>query len=147
MLSFISFNLGWWACALGASHQAAWLGPVLAPLTGMPSERADRMLSNITKGLLRYFYPEYDYARDQFSGESWLPIPKDIIKFNYLAPKLRHDTRGDGVFEVRHGIAPGNCGGAWIYLFYRAACFVTYHMKPEPELPEDFRAELRAGGS
>jgi hypothetical protein len=31
-MSFITFNLGWWACALGASHQEPWIGPALAPL-------------------------------------------------------------------------------------------------------------------
>jgi hypothetical protein len=32
MLSFFSFNIGWWACALGTSHGYPWLGPALLPL-------------------------------------------------------------------------------------------------------------------
>jgi hypothetical protein len=32
MLSFFSFNMGWWACALGTSHSLPWLGPALLPL-------------------------------------------------------------------------------------------------------------------
>jgi len=32
LLSFFSFNIGWWACALGASHGWPWLGPVVLPL-------------------------------------------------------------------------------------------------------------------
>ncbi|MGZ6479268.1 MAG: DUF2878 domain-containing protein [Bdellovibrionales bacterium] len=32
MLSWFSFNLGWWACAIGAGHGYTWLGPALMPL-------------------------------------------------------------------------------------------------------------------
>jgi len=32
LLSFASFNLGWWACALGPKYQIEWLGPVFMPL-------------------------------------------------------------------------------------------------------------------
>jgi len=32
LLSFVSFNLGWWACALGPVYGFAWLGPVLLPV-------------------------------------------------------------------------------------------------------------------
>lgn len=32
ILSFITFNLGWWLCALGASHGYPLLGPALLPL-------------------------------------------------------------------------------------------------------------------
>ena len=31
-VSFLSFNLGWWACALGANYGYPWLGPALLPL-------------------------------------------------------------------------------------------------------------------
>ncbi len=31
-LSFLSFNLGWWACALGPRYQIDWVGPVFMPL-------------------------------------------------------------------------------------------------------------------
>ncbi len=32
LMSVISFYLGWWACALGASSGYPWLGPVLLPI-------------------------------------------------------------------------------------------------------------------
>jgi len=32
LMSFLSFNIGWWACALGASHDHPWLGPAVLPL-------------------------------------------------------------------------------------------------------------------
>lgn len=32
LLSFVSFNLGWWACALGPKYGYAWAGPVTMPL-------------------------------------------------------------------------------------------------------------------
>lgn len=32
LLSFICFNLGWWACAIGASRGWPWFGPALLPL-------------------------------------------------------------------------------------------------------------------
>lgn len=32
MLSSFSFNIGWWACAMGASHGYPWFGPALLPL-------------------------------------------------------------------------------------------------------------------
>jgi len=31
-LSFLSFNLGWWACAFGAMKGYPWVGPALLPL-------------------------------------------------------------------------------------------------------------------
>jgi hypothetical protein len=31
-ISFVSFNLGWWACALGSKHGYPWLGPALLPI-------------------------------------------------------------------------------------------------------------------
>lgn len=32
LLSFFSFNIGWWACALGASHGYPWIGPASLPV-------------------------------------------------------------------------------------------------------------------
>lgn len=32
LLSFITFYLGWWACALGASYGKPWIGPALLPI-------------------------------------------------------------------------------------------------------------------
>jgi hypothetical protein len=32
ILSFATFYIGWWACALGASHGHPWIGPTLIPL-------------------------------------------------------------------------------------------------------------------
>ena len=32
ILSFVSFNLGWWVCALGPRYQMDWIGPASMPL-------------------------------------------------------------------------------------------------------------------
>src|SRR5476649_1895378 len=32
VLSFLSFNIGWWAAALGARHELPWIGPALMPV-------------------------------------------------------------------------------------------------------------------
>lgn len=32
LLSFVTFNLGWWACALGPKYGYAWAGPALMPI-------------------------------------------------------------------------------------------------------------------
>lgn len=32
LLSFVTFYLGWWACALGASYGYPWIGPLLVPI-------------------------------------------------------------------------------------------------------------------
>ncbi len=32
LMNFMSFNLGWWACALGPARGIPWLGPALMPL-------------------------------------------------------------------------------------------------------------------
>lgn len=32
LLGFITFNIGWWACALGAARGMPWLGPAVTPL-------------------------------------------------------------------------------------------------------------------
>lgn len=32
MLSFFSFNIGWWLCAIGASNGDSWIAPAILPL-------------------------------------------------------------------------------------------------------------------
>ncbi|NJL24985.1 MAG: DUF2878 domain-containing protein [Calothrix sp. SM1_5_4] len=32
LISFLSFNIGWWVCAVGASYGYPWAGPALTPL-------------------------------------------------------------------------------------------------------------------
>ena len=36
LLSFLSFNIGWWACALGPRYQMDWVGPLCMPLWLIP---------------------------------------------------------------------------------------------------------------
>jgi Protein of unknown function (DUF2878) len=32
LTGFVTFNIGWWACALGASYGHHWIGPTLLPI-------------------------------------------------------------------------------------------------------------------
>jgi hypothetical protein len=104
------------------------------------ADRAHKVVTRMTKGLLRTFYPAYDYSRDEFALNVFRPVAEEVEVVNNLAKKLRgRGSRGDGVFDFCHDIAPDDLGGAWILRFYSAACFVVVHQKPESEWPEDAR--------
>ena len=105
-------------------------GPIPVPTLSIPEIRANRFLIRLTKGLLNYFYPEYDYSKEIFKVTIAAPIPKHQIALMCLAAKCKHDHRGDGVFDFWHGIVQEGHAGVWIYRFYGAA-WMTVHHKTE----------------
>lgn len=57
------------------------LGQTLnVPTISIPTERANRFLIRLTKGLLAHFYPDYDYSLDQFIVRVPLPTREHLIK-------------------------------------------------------------------
>lgn len=100
---------------------------ITVPIISIPDERAERFLFRITKALLTHFYPDYDYSRDIFKARVFAPIQEHLSQARELAQFLVRDSRGDGVFHFWRGIEPKKRGGAWIYLFYDAACCQVLH--------------------
>ncbi len=120
---------------LGTDVIATADGPVILPFLGMPTDRADRFLIRITKGLLRYFHPAFDYRTQPFEIKFLDPTRSaDTARFQQLtSPEspLVMDERGNGVFRFWRGVsnaAPHM--GIWVYLFYENVCFVVIHGRP-----------------
>jgi hypothetical protein len=107
-------------------------GLIPAMTFSMPQARAIPFIRRLTKGLLYSFYPDYDYFPDFFTVDYRLPTPEAKRVIGGLVKNLIRIDRGEGVFSVWHGITQDTRdAGAWVYVFYEAACFICFHGKRE----------------
>lgn len=93
----------------------------------------------ITKGLLAHFYPEYDYARDEFfvlDIHSGTLVKGDTLRqlaiVKALASKAQPDHRGNEAEFKFWRQVEGN-RGIWLLVFYEAMHFVVSHQSPPPK--------------
>jgi hypothetical protein len=100
---------------------------ISVPTISIPDERAEKFLFRTTRALLTHFYPDYDFSHDIFKARVFAPIKEHLAQARELAKLLIRDSRGDGVFHFWRGIEPKKRGGAWIFLFYDAACCQVLH--------------------
>jgi hypothetical protein len=100
---------------------------VPVPTLSIPDVRADIFLHRITKALLTYFYPEYDFKNDDFRTFCVAPIPKHTTSIQALIKVCRYDSRGNGVFDFWHNITVEKNAGCWIYCFYGNAWLAVIH--------------------
>jgi hypothetical protein len=113
---------------VGLSYLRAETGRVQVPTISIPSDRANNFLVRLTKGLLWHFYPEYDYSKVGFKVMNVAPIRKHIATIAQLTTVLIPDSRGDTVFRFWRGLVSDSPDtGAWVFLFYEAACLTVYH--------------------
>jgi hypothetical protein len=95
----------------------------------MDSNRAERFVLRVAKGLLSFYYPDYDYSQDNFDLR-FIPLTSDNLdKLDPVKNLLRYDFRGDGVIQYRFGLTDTQRSGFWIIVFYGAMLFVVYHSK------------------
>jgi len=105
-------------------------GTKSVPVIAMPEERANNYLTRMTKALLRYFHPTYDYQQDNFTINLLYPHVEQHVQYcNGMMPYLVRDQRGDGVFTFWHGVTDCHKGGAWIYTFFDNVRFAVVHQK------------------
>jgi hypothetical protein len=101
-----------------------------ATVFSIPQSRAIPFIRRLTKGLLYTLHPDYDYFPDHFVVGYEKPTPKSIAVVKKLISALSCTERGRNAFRVWHGITSDTSdGGAWVYFFYDAVCFVCLHSK------------------
>ena len=95
-----------------------------------PQSRAIPFIRRLTKGLLYTLHPDYDYFPDYFSVDYERPTADTLATIKKLTSALSPLQRGEGTFQVWHGITTDTGdSGAWVYVFYEAVCFVCMHSK------------------
>jgi hypothetical protein len=113
-------------------------GIVEMPTFGIPQQRAFRYLTRITKGLLRHFYPDYDYSSDIFRTIPVPPTSRGVQRVQELVPFLIFDERGKGVFRFWRGFATDVANsGIWVYIFYDGACFIVFNSHKNLPFPDE----------
>jgi hypothetical protein len=102
----------------------------------METSRVERFALRVVKGLLSFYYPEYDYFQDAFSLRFVEPTRDNLNKLDTVKDLLRYDFRGDGVIQYRFGLTDTCRSGLWIIVFYGAVLFLVHHTKnPQPAVP------------
>jgi hypothetical protein len=92
-------------------------------------DRVQKFAIRITKGLLHYHYPDYDYRSAIFTAVH-IPARVDALaKLEQIKKVLVYDERGKGVFQYRRGLTDSKQSGFWIYLFYEAVLLIVAHQK------------------
>jgi hypothetical protein len=92
--------------------------------------RVERFVLRVVKGLLAFYYPDYDYFDDTFELRFLTSTRDNLDKLDTFKDLLRYDFRGDGVISYRFGLADTRRSGIWIILFYGAVLFLVTHEKP-----------------
>jgi len=93
-------------------------------------DRIERFIIRVVKGLLSFYYPDYDYCFDTFNPR-FIPTTRDNLnKLETFKNLLHYDFRGDGVIQYRFGLSDTRRSGMWIILFYGAVLFLVTHEKP-----------------
>jgi len=96
----------------------------------IPQSRAIPFIRRLTKGLLYTLYPDYDYFPDYFTVHYHIPSGASLPTIKKLVVSLTPIQRGDGVFQVWHGLTSDTKdSGAWLYVFYNAVYFICLHSK------------------
>ena len=93
------------------------------------ARRIERFVLRVAKGLLSFYYPDYDYSQDTFELRFIPPTRDNLDKLDTIKNCLRYDFRGDGVIQYRFGLSDTRRSGIWIVLFYGAALFLVTHTK------------------
>ena len=108
----------------------------------IPRDRVDRFLVRLTKGFIRYFYPDYDWGNSEFSVRTITPDEESIAKLLTFIGRTKYAERGEGVIRFRYGITDTGLSGVWLYIFYDVAWFLVFHQKPILESAPDADATL-----
>ncbi len=95
-----------------------------------PQERIERFMVRLTKGFLRFYYPDYDYSHSTFSVRHVPSTEQSLRALEEGLVGTRYDERGEGVIRYRHGISDTGLSGVWFYMFYDAVWFLVHHARP-----------------
>ena len=95
----------------------------------IPADRVERFVVRVTKGLLRHYFPDYDYSSATFDVRSIPPTASSLALLNDVKERLDYDFRGEGVFQFRRGLTDTKESGVWLLLFYESTLFLVAHSK------------------
>jgi hypothetical protein len=105
------------------------VGPIEATKFCVDEIRIEKFLVRCTKGLLRHYYPEYDYKAATFRVIHVPNYEQELAKLEGVKRLLRYDERGNGVFQFRHGLTDSKQSGIWLFVFYEAVIYLVAHSK------------------
>ena len=100
-------------------------GPIELSRMEPPAERISAFMTRLTKGFLRYFYPEFNYAQSKFEVNR---ITAQIFLDSSLSMLLvgtEELTRGDTVIRIQRQV--NDYSGFWYYIFYDVTHYVVHH--------------------
>jgi hypothetical protein len=106
------------------------------PAIEVPDERIEKFLVRVTKGMLRHFYPEYEYQHDDFSVRLISPInERKLRSLDKFIMATKYEERGGDVLRFRHGITDTGLSGVWLYIFYDSVWYLVFHTHKETDEP------------
>lgn len=91
----------------------------------------NRFLVRVVKGLLRHYYPSYDYRSDEFDAH---PISYDgefLSKLREYKVPFSYDKRGVDAFQCLRFVHEEEGVGMWILIFFNGSIFWVSHGHPE----------------
>jgi hypothetical protein len=99
------------------------------PAFDPPHERIERFMVRLTKGFLRFYYPDYDYIPSKFTVRHIPSTEKNLQMLEDGLIGTRYDERGDGVVRYRFAISDTGNSGLWFYMFYDAVWILVHHVR------------------
>ena len=103
------------------------VGEIEATKFSVDEARIENFVIRCTKGLLRYFYPDYNYKTAVFRVIHVPPYETELAKLEGVKNLLKYDARGNGVFQFRHGLTESKQSGIWLFVFYEAVIYLVAH--------------------
>jgi hypothetical protein len=104
-------------------------GVEILPAFDVPIERVEPFMVRLTKGLLRFHYPEYDYRDSRFDVR-FLPSTEETLQaLEQGLVGTMYEERGEGVIRYRHGITDTGLNGIWFFMFYDAVWLLVHHTR------------------
>ncbi len=120
---------------LARTHNRAIAGPSgieFLPAFDVPNERVHPFMERITKGLLRHYYPLYDYSSSTFTVRHIPATEANLQSLEKFLGGSNYDERGEGVVRYRYANTDTESGGFWFYTFYDAVWYLVLHKKTSP---------------
>jgi hypothetical protein len=98
----------------------------------LPSERIERFIIRLTKGLINHYFPDYDYSSSSFQVKK-IPPTEESSRIIHETMSGRtgtcYDERGDGVIRYNYGISDSGLSGIWFFMFYDAMFYLVMHTR------------------
>jgi hypothetical protein len=98
----------------------------------LPTERIERFITRLTKGLIHHYFPDYDYSTSTFQVKHIPPTEESARTVHEIMagrPGTSYDERGNGVIRYQYGISDTGLSGIWFFMFYDAMFYLVMHTR------------------